>query len=55
MLYFKSCKRCKGDVGQRKEDEGTELFCLNCGYVLPYELGLLLDIRNNIKKQINKR
>lgn len=53
MIIFGGCKRCSGDVQAVKEQEGTELSCIQCGYRLDYNIGMLIDIRAKLDKSLN--
>ena len=55
IVKTKGCKKCKmGDISINIEEEGSELFCVQCGYRPPYELGMLMDLRARIHKQIKQ-
>lgn len=34
-MWRKSCPRCYGDLLLQRDIDGTEIACLQCGYVLP--------------------
>lgn len=48
MIWFKSCRRCGGDLSLEKDDYGSYMLCIQCGFHGDIEMDLTATSRQPV-------